>query len=122
MRLNPGYLAAIACSLATAEASCNADNCLRALRATQTPGRLEAAQSFCATFTASPVTATASVPTFAVENCVGNVVSRVSSACSCLPTASGLPDVTSKALQDDITTEGCVKLKDPHRETNRKLG
>ena len=109
MKLNTRYLATVAGVLATAEATCNADNCLRALRATQTPGRLEAAQSFCATFTATPVTATASIPTFAIQNCVGNVASRVSSACSCLPTPTGLPDVTSQALQDDVTSEGCVK-------------
>ena len=120
MKLNNRSLAAVACFLATAEASCNADNCLRALRATQTPGRLAAAQSFCATFTAAtPVTAIASVPTYAVQNCAGDVVSRVSSACSCLPTPTGLPDVTSEALQKEITTDGYVEIRVQSTLTNK---
>ncbi|KAG9231310.1 ribonuclease Trv [Amylocarpus encephaloides] len=66
-------------------ASCNADNCLRALRAT---ARLEAAQSFCATFTTASVTETSAIPSYAVAGCTGNVASRVSSACSCISTPS----------------------------------
>jgi hypothetical protein len=71
-----------------AGSACNADNCLRALRATDVPGRLGAAQSFCATFTAQTVTATASIPTYAIEGCAGDVASRVSSACSCIATST----------------------------------
>ena len=48
---------------ATVLASCNADNCLRALRAT---ARLEAAQAFCGTFTTASVTATSAIPSYAV--------------------------------------------------------
>ncbi|KAH8594853.1 hypothetical protein B0O99DRAFT_623784 [Bisporella sp. PMI_857] len=95
-----------------ADANCGADNCLRALRATQTPGRLEAAQSFCATFTTAPVTATASIPTYAIANCAGNIASRVSSACSCLPTPTALPYVSSEALQKEITSDGLLSNLD----------
>jgi hypothetical protein len=78
--------------------SCNADNCLRALRASDVPGRLQAAQSFCANFTAQTVTSTASIPTYAVAGCEGNVTSRVSSACACIATStstSPAPTATS---------------------------
>jgi hypothetical protein len=85
-RLLTAVLLATLLPLTAAEGVCNADNCLRAMRATQTPGRLAAAQSFCRTFTATPVTATDSIPTFAVKNCPGSVISRVSSACSCITT------------------------------------
>jgi hypothetical protein len=73
--------------LATGSA-CNADNCLRAFRATSVPGRLEAAQSFCANFTTQTITATAPIPTYAVAGCEGDVASRVSSACSCIATST----------------------------------
>ncbi|KAK0102031.1 ribonuclease T2-like [Cadophora gregata f. sp. sojae] len=65
-----------------AAAACNADNCLRGLRA---PARLAEAQSFCATFTASTSVA---IPSFAAAACTGNVSSRVSSACSCIATST----------------------------------
>ncbi|KAH6665485.1 peptidase s41 family protein [Halenospora varia] len=72
-------------------ADCAADNCLRALRATQTPGQLQAAQSFCATYTTQLVQATA-IPSFAVDACKqnqnGNLAERLSSACACLPAAT----------------------------------
>ena len=71
-----------------AASACNADNCQRALRATDVPGRLQATQSFCATFIAQTLTATASIPTYAVAGCEGDVASRVSSACSCLATST----------------------------------
>jgi hypothetical protein len=81
---------------ALAAGDCNADNCLRALRATQTPGRLQAAQSFCATFTKQSVPATA-IPSFAANACVPNQVGnrsfRISSACSCIATST--PSATS---------------------------
>jgi len=69
-------------SLATVSAqSCNADNCLRAMRS---PERIAEARAFCGTYT----TATASIPAFATQACTGNVASRVSSACSCIATTS----------------------------------
>lgn len=79
-----------------AAAGCNADNCLRALRATQTPGRLEAAQTFCASFTGTP-TASVPVPTYAQDACKpnqnGDTAHRLSSACACLPTPTSKPTV-----------------------------
>jgi hypothetical protein len=71
-----------------AASACHADNCLRALRATNVPGRLQAAQSFCAAFIAQTLTTTASIPTYAVAGCEGDVASRVSSACSCIATST----------------------------------
>ena len=61
--------------------TCNADNCLRGLRASN---RVAEAQAFCGTFTTAVVTATSAIPSFAVAACTGNVASRVSSACSCI--------------------------------------
>ncbi|CAK7227183.1 hypothetical protein SCUCBS95973_006457 [Sporothrix curviconia] len=82
---------------ALALASCNADNCLRALRATQTPGRLQSAESFCSVYTAA-ASASVAIPSYAVEACQSNQVGplsiRLSSACSCLgpvTTATGYP-------------------------------
>lgn len=68
-----------------AGSNCNADNCLRAFRATQTPGRLQYVQSLCATFTKAPTMVISAVPSFAALACTGDVVARVSSACSCIP-------------------------------------
>ncbi|KAL2069487.1 hypothetical protein VTL71DRAFT_14166 [Oculimacula yallundae] len=68
---------------------CNADNCLRDLRSSSIFGRLEESQAFCATYyTQYIVTDVTLIKPYAVSNCAGDVVSRVSSACSCLPTAS----------------------------------
>ena len=79
-------------------AECNADNCLRALRATQIPGRLETAQSFCATFTKTSATAATPVPSFVSGACVANQVGsaefRISSACSCIATATSTLSTT----------------------------
>lgn len=58
------------------------DNCLRALRATQTPGRLSAAQKFCSTFTK---THDCAIPTYVPWECNSW---RLSSACSCIATSS----------------------------------
>lgn len=64
---------------------CNADNCLRSLRATTVAGRLEESQEFCGTFTKTFVADVSLVKDYAAAACTGNVISRVSSACSCLP-------------------------------------
>jgi hypothetical protein len=69
---------------------CSADNCLRAMRATHTPGRVEESQKFCRGFTATVITDVTVVPDYAASACGVNVISRVSSACSCLPTASAV--------------------------------
>lgn len=67
------------------KSQCNADNCLRSMRATTVKGRLEASQAFCGNFTKNFIEDVTVVPAFAKEACAGEVVSRVSSACSCLP-------------------------------------
>ncbi|KAH8883537.1 pyridine nucleotide-disulfide oxidoreductase family protein [Thozetella sp. PMI_491] len=86
--------AAVLAGAQLVQADCAADNCLRALRATQTPGRLEAAQSFCSSFTAPAATVTA-IPSYAASACVpnqnGDTNFRISSACSCLPTPTIAP-------------------------------
>ncbi|KAJ0382260.1 hypothetical protein COL922a_012942 [Colletotrichum nupharicola] len=66
--------------------TCNADNCLRALRASSVPGRLEQSREFCGEFTKTVIADVSVVPAYAAEACPTNVISRVSSACSCLPT------------------------------------
>jgi len=68
---------------------CNADNCLRAFRATTIPGRLEESQAFCSSFTARLRDASAVTKTYAKDACTRTigVAAQVSSACACLPTA-----------------------------------
>lgn len=68
--------------------TCNADLCLRGLRANTIPGRLEESQKFCGNFTKTFVADVAVLPSYVKESCTGNVISRASSACSCLPTAT----------------------------------
>ena len=63
---------------------CAADNCLRALRANTIKGRLEESQAFCSTFTKTFVEDVTLVKPYAAAACTGDIVSRVSSACSCL--------------------------------------
>ncbi|KAB5576208.1 pyridine nucleotide-disulfide oxidoreductase family protein [Coniochaeta sp. 2T2.1] len=95
--MRSGILAVSALLAGGAAADCAADNCLRAFRATQTPGRLTSAQAFCATFTATSVASTA-IPTYAVNNCKGDLYSRVSSACSCVaPVTTSVPTPTASA-------------------------
>ncbi|KAI6785513.1 uncharacterized protein J7T54_007156 [Emericellopsis cladophorae] len=67
--------------------ACNADNCLRAMRANSIEGRLEESQEFCGDFLDGWNADVAAVPTYLKKACPTNVISRVSSACSCLPTA-----------------------------------
>ncbi|CZT10353.1 uncharacterized protein RAG0_14846 [Rhynchosporium agropyri] len=68
--------------------TCLADNCLRALRATSVPGRLEESKEFCGNFTKTFVADVTLVKDYALVACPGNVISRVSSACSCVQTTS----------------------------------
>ncbi|POR32523.1 Uncharacterized protein TPAR_07296 [Tolypocladium paradoxum] len=79
-------------------ARCAANNCLRAMRATQIPGRLESARAFCSTFTSATVAATA-IPTFAVDACKpnqnGDMTFRLSSACSCIAPTTTVPTTTA---------------------------
>lgn len=71
--------------------SCNADNCLRALRANHIDGRLEESQEFCAGFLDGWDADVNNVPEYASRACGENVISRVSSACSCIPTPTAAP-------------------------------
>lgn len=67
--------------------TCNADLCLRGLR---TQDKLAESQQFCGEFTKTVnvnVTAIVSAKPYIASACTGNVISRVSSACNCLPTA-----------------------------------
>ena len=66
--------------------TCNADNCLRAFRGTGVSGRLAESRKFCGEFTKTFVADVAVLPSWAPVACAGNVISRASSACSCLPT------------------------------------
>ncbi|KAL3419706.1 hypothetical protein PVAG01_08204 [Phlyctema vagabunda] len=72
---------------------CSADNCLRALRATSTPGRLEESQVFCESFTARQRGAEDVTKGYAREACTRDIglAPQVSSACACLPTATATP-------------------------------
>ncbi|EPE36981.1 (Trans)glycosidase [Glarea lozoyensis ATCC 20868] len=68
---------------------CSADNCLRALRSTSVSGRLAESQEFCASYyTQYIVTDITLIKPYAASACGGDIVSRVSSACSCLPKAT----------------------------------
>ncbi|CZT10739.1 related to Extracellular metalloproteinase MEP [Rhynchosporium agropyri] len=64
---------------------CAADNCLRALRASTPAERLGESQAFCKDFTKTVITDVSVVKPYLTSNCAGNVVSRVSSACGCIP-------------------------------------
>ena len=86
-------LGSLASSVAAAD--CNADNCLRGLRAT---ARIDEARGFCGTFTTATVTATAGIPSFAAAACTGDVASRISSACSCIAVSTTTPVCTSRRL------------------------
>ncbi|KAK6852864.1 hypothetical protein PG995_011415 [Apiospora arundinis] len=81
-----GYLVKMTKREACKPKTCNADDCLRAMRASTIPGRLGESQGFCGDFTKTFVANVAVVPDYAVAACPTNVISRVSSACSCLST------------------------------------
>ncbi|KAL8875139.1 MAG: hypothetical protein Q9198_006462 [Flavoplaca austrocitrina] len=78
MKLSISFILSTLLSLASA--TCNRDNCLRALAATPTK-----ASSFCATYTKTPNTATP-IPTYG--SFCSNSPSRASSACSCVVTST----------------------------------
>ncbi|MCJ1294796.1 hypothetical protein MMC34_006354 [Xylographa carneopallida] len=77
----------------TSKLVCNADNCLRPLRATQTPGRLSSAQAFCSSYTNGAAVAT---PTYIPAECNP---SRISSACACIaPTSTPVSTLAARAI------------------------
>jgi choice-of-anchor B domain-containing protein len=67
------------------EPSCSADNCMRAMRASHIPDRLEESIEFCGNFTRRLESDVELVPAYAANACGGDTVSRVSSACGCIP-------------------------------------
>ncbi|KAL8294469.1 hypothetical protein RB597_007860 [Gaeumannomyces tritici] len=83
-----GYLVKMTKREACKPKTCNADNCLRAMRSNSIGGRLGESQKFCGEFTKTYVSDAAVVPEYARQACQTNVISRVSSACSCLPTGA----------------------------------
>lgn len=94
-----------------ASAACDADNCLRALRATQVPGRLESAQAFCGTFTKTAVAAS-SIPTYAAEACQpnqnANLTVRISSACDCIAASTTTGSSSSTTTAPSATGSACA--------------
>jgi hypothetical protein len=82
-----GYVVKMTKREACKAPTCNADNCLRAMRATSVPGRLAESQEFCGVFTKTFVADVSVLPSYISSACSGNAISRVSSACACLPTA-----------------------------------
>ncbi|KAF3349320.1 hypothetical protein HYQ45_008522 [Verticillium longisporum] len=80
---------------------CSSNNCMRALRASHIPGRLEESIEFCGNFTVRQETDEKLVPSYAAKACGGenrDVVERVSSACACIPKTEvpELPRTTSR--------------------------
>ncbi|KAH8650523.1 hypothetical protein BGZ60DRAFT_534184 [Tricladium varicosporioides] len=82
-----GYVVKMTKREACPKKTCSADNCLRAFRANSVQGRLEESQKFCGDFTKTYIADVKVLPSWAPSACQGNVISRVSSACECLPTA-----------------------------------
>jgi choice-of-anchor B domain-containing protein len=81
---------------------CNADNCLRAMRASHIEGRLEESMEFCGNFTRRQHDEESLLPDYAVNGCKpnqnGEPIERVSSACDCIPTipVPELPRTTTR--------------------------
>ncbi|KAI9148186.1 hypothetical protein HJFPF1_12012 [Paramyrothecium foliicola] len=80
---------------------CNADNCLRGLRASHISGRLEESVEFCDSYLIRKYKDVANVPSYASKACSGegkDTVARVSSACACIPTkpVPELPRTTTR--------------------------
>lgn len=81
---------------------CKSDSCLVSMRASSIEGRLEESIDFCDGFFRRQNDDVQSIPDFARKGCAANrteqVVARVSSACSCVPTVAvpELPRTTSR--------------------------
>lgn len=77
---------------------CSADNCMRAMRASHIEGRLDESIEFCDSFSRRKFTDEAMLPQYAAAACTGAPVSRVSSACGCIPTkpVPELPRTTTR--------------------------
>ncbi|PMD42716.1 glycoside hydrolase family 28 protein [Hyaloscypha variabilis F] len=83
---------------------CSHDNCLRAFIASSAN-----AATFCATFTTASVTATTGLPSYATQ--CSNLVSRVSTACSCLFTPA--PSPSSSSTRASTTTTSSTTSPSP---------
>ncbi|RFU28817.1 hypothetical protein B7463_g7522, partial [Scytalidium lignicola] len=81
--LSFAVLAIVAPAFVTSAVVCNQDNCLRNLLDTR---YISTASTFCASYTSSVSTEPTAIPTW-LNGC-GGLPSRVSSACSCLPTSA----------------------------------
>lgn len=64
---------------------CNADLCLRALRPAS---QILESRKFCAEFTKTIISDVSLVKDYLKPACAGDVISRVSSACGCIPSVS----------------------------------
>ncbi|KAL3952473.1 hypothetical protein ACCO45_012416 [Purpureocillium lilacinum] len=93
---------------------CNADNCLRALRATQIPGRLESARAFCASYTAVPSPTGVAVPSYAADACKKNQnadqPARLSSACACIAPATTTTATPTTTPTTSPTANACAQV------------
>ncbi|KAG9239743.1 peptidase s41 family protein [Amylocarpus encephaloides] len=111
------YLGPILLLAGLASAQCNADNCLRALRATQIPGQLQTAQAFCATFTKTA----SAIPTYAAANCGpnqnGNLTYRISSACSCIAASATSSSTTASPTATGSACAIVSRLSSSQRAT-----
>ncbi|KAJ0165180.1 hypothetical protein CTA2_12124 [Colletotrichum tanaceti] len=124
--VSPSLLFLLLPGTALMKAQCAADNCLRALNATQTPGRIASAQAFGATFTQLPTAAAknTSIPGYASEHCGGalgsELSSRLSSACSCIAPSSASGSVaTSTTVYATVTPTPKYPC---HNSTSTRLG
>lgn len=94
---------------------CHADHCLRALQATQVPGRLESAKAFCAIYTAGTGTvAPTAVPSYVSKGCKDASHSvapqRISSACSCIAPATTTSAVQTVTPTGSATAHPCAEI------------
>ncbi|KAH7374576.1 hypothetical protein B0T11DRAFT_344259, partial [Plectosphaerella cucumerina] len=106
-----GYLVKVTGRPKCKPKTCSADNCLRALRSTSVKGRLEESQQFCGGFLDGWSSNVTEVPEYAQKACQQNVISRVSSACSCLPTptaASSTSAAVSSVVPSSVDPEPSV--------------
>jgi acid phosphatase len=101
--------ATLVCSSSPTSSNCNRDNCFRQLL--QSTAQVS---SFCATYTASPQSATTGLPTY-VSQCA-NSPARISSACSCIipgtctPTSTIGSTATATPAPSSLGTQTFVRI------------
>ncbi|KAH7359280.1 hypothetical protein B0T11DRAFT_312031 [Plectosphaerella cucumerina] len=87
-------------------ASCSANSCMRAMRASHIPGRLEESSEFCWNYTRRLNTDEAILPEYASKACGGadrDPIERVSSACACIPTQA-VPELPRTTTRPPVPT------------------